>query len=105
MICLKENTLDCLRDNFYQLVLSNKAIIGLFLLASTFDHKDSHPTFYGNLFMFIDTRIDDWLEDKWNEWQAVDDMRMPIDVVAWHIQADLIQELKDRINDYPVTEV
>jgi truncated hemoglobin YjbI len=105
MIHFKEDTLDCLKDKFYQLVLSNKRIVGLFLYVSHFDTEDHHPTFFGNLFMFIDTRIDDWLEERWTQWQDLNDIRMPIDKVAWHIQADIIQELKSYIPDHPVTEI
>ena len=99
MFKFKENTLECLRENFQAMVFSDKIIIGLFMVASNFDDEFYCPTSYGNLYAWADIKSDDWLLEKWKEFENDKDCDLTIKQKLECVRASLIEELKDIILD------
>ena len=101
MLLFNENTIECCRKNFSEMLLSDPIFIGLYQVASNFDDETFCPTMYGNLFAFIDVKSDEWLQVIWDRYSEEDgtDTGLSVKEKCECFRAKLIEELKDVILD------
>jgi hypothetical protein len=97
MFEFNENTIECLRKNFEVMVLTDKIILGLFLVASNFDDDDYCPTHWGNLYAFMDIKSDEWLCEIWESFEDEDDLSIKEKLEI--VRSKLVIELKNIINE------
>ena len=99
MFKFKENTFECLSENFEIMVLTDKTIIGLFLIASNFDDEWYCPTQNGNLHAFIDVKSDDCLLERWEKFESDTEIDLTIKEKLEIVRSELVLYLKDVIDN------
>lgn len=99
MFRFKENDLGSFRKDFETMVLTDKVIIALFLIASQFDNDNECPTFWGNLEAFIDIKGDDWLIEKWESFQHDEELYLDVKERLEIVRQNIVEELKALIPD------
>lgn len=96
MFNFHQNTLEELRDNFRLLLLTDRDIISLFLIASQYDTEEECPTAWGNYDAFIDIKCDEWIVAIYDE-SVLDELDAKA-MLRW-ARADIVCELKNLIPD------
>lgn len=97
---ITENTLECLESNFKELVLSN-GVISLLFQAMCMQHaQHNRPApFGGNFYAFADIMSEEWLYDRWEEYEDEAKLGCPVslkDKVDWLVFS-VISELKELV--------
>lgn len=95
-----ERSLDCLRGNFAEMVLSTPVILGLYQVASLVDDEVYCPTHCGNLHTWIDVMSDEWLSEQWDEWSEFSgDEKLDMEGICVMVKMDIVRHLKDIIDE------